>query len=690
MTTEINTTYTTLDNFSMNKDYAMLPTPPMSGGESPQGINQVPSPSSDSNKSVFSVYPGQYQEDGFIISIPTMTEGEELVVNPTDTMMDVDPSVTNLEPSLKLLVQPTDKFRFRYISEMAGTHGSLTGVRSDKSRNQTHPTVQLLNCSEPAIVRCSIYQVREKGKDLKPHPYPHPHRLIMKRGREEQDDPHDIEVGPAENFTAVFPAMGIIHTAKKNIVGELVRKKSKLWKESLAYNEGKERPLSSKEQSEIKRLAEAESKSINLNIVCLRFDAFVKHNGILFPMKHPLYFIFLPSLESAETGDLKIVRLDKIVSHAKGGEEVFIFVERVKKNNIEVRFIETDDYGNTIWQGDGKFTSLDVHHQYAIAFRTPPYSNQNIKEPVRVSLELYRPSDGARSEPRDFRFIPNKPGPGSKRCRYDYYSGSSSYDSDNIPDMIRAATCSPLESATDQLSSEMKKAMQDVDSEEFAQLLATIDPESLRMFVDPEPSLHGIDALIPIIEAQGPGEVCDIKPPAAGIKLEVSYEDKKMTENVLREMRSFSKVKHNREDEKSMIKVNFGKNNVTNALHVLICQNKLNEARTIIKLIQCYNDGGMLDVKNSFGQTYLHLAVLSQNEMIVKHLLRAKAKIGVVNDELQTPLHVAVKMFAPLGILEALLQDRPYERVKQYVDLTDGGKFWEAKRISTIPGQICL
>nr|CAI5858697.1 unnamed protein product [Callosobruchus analis] len=400
--------------------------------------------------------------------------------------------------------------------------------------------------------------------------------------------------------------------------------------------------------------------------------------GYCFPFGSYI-FTRINNLKSAETGDLKIVRLDKIVSHAKGGEEVFIFVERVKKNNIEVRFIETDDYGNTIWQGDGKFTSLDVHHQYAIAFRTPPYSNQNIKEPVRVSLELYRPSDGARSEPRDFRFIPNKPGPGSKRCRYDYYSGSSSYDSDNIPDMIRAATCSPLESATqisiplsDQLSSEMKKAMQDVDSEEFAQLLATIDPESLRMFVDPEPSLHGIDALIPIIEAQGPGEVCDIKPPAAGIKLEVSYEDKKMTENVLREMRSFSKVKHNREDEKSMIKVNFGKNNVTNALHVLICQNKLNEARTIIKLIQCYNDGGMLDVKNSFGQTYLHLAVLSQNEMIVKHLLRAKAKIGVVNDELQTPLHVAVKMFAPLGILEALLQDRPYERVKQYVDLTDG------------------
>nr|CAH7720625.1 unnamed protein product [Callosobruchus chinensis] len=655
MMTDINTTYTTLDNMRMNKDYAMLPTPPMSGGESPQGNNQVPSPSSDSNKSVFTVYPGQYHEDGFMISIPSKTECEEMVVNPLDTIMDVDPCVS--KPSLNLLVQPTDKFRFRYISEMAGTHGSLTGVKTDKSRNQTHPTVQ------------------EKGKDLKPHPYPHPHRLIMKRGKEEQDDPHDIEVGPAEKFTAVFPGMGIIHTAKKNIVGELVKKKSKLWKETIAYNEGKERPLNSEEEKEIERLAIAESTSINLNTVCLRFDAFVKRNGILFPICDPIYSQGINNLKSAETGDLKIVRLDKIVSPAKGGEEVFIFVERVKKNNIEVRFIESDDYGNIIWQGDGKFTSLDVHHQYAIAFRTPPYRNQEIKESVRVSLELFRPSDGARSEPRDFRFIPNRPGPGKKRCRYNNYSGSSSFDSDNIPDMIRGSTCAPLPSSaqisSDQLSSEMKRAMQDVDSDEFAKLMASIDQENLNLFVDAEPSLHGIDAHLP----RDPGRsdvFCDIKPPAHGIKIEVSSDDKKMAENVLREMRSFSMVRHNKEDGKSMIKVHFGRNNVTNALHVLICQSKLNEVRIISKIIHVYNEGEMMNVKNSSGQTYLHLAVLTQNEMMVKHLLCTKAKVGVGNDDLQTPLHLAVKIFAPLGILEALLQDRVHESVKQYVDLTDG------------------
>lgn len=31
---------------------------------------------------------------------------------------------------------------------------------------------------------------------------PHAHRLIMKNGKEEQDDPHDIIVGPEQNYKA--------------------------------------------------------------------------------------------------------------------------------------------------------------------------------------------------------------------------------------------------------------------------------------------------------------------------------------------------------------------------------------------------------------------------------------------------------------------------------------------------------
>lgn len=33
---------------------------------------------------------------------------------------------------------------------------------------------------------------------------PHAHRLIMKRGKEEHDDPHNIEVGPEDEYKAVY------------------------------------------------------------------------------------------------------------------------------------------------------------------------------------------------------------------------------------------------------------------------------------------------------------------------------------------------------------------------------------------------------------------------------------------------------------------------------------------------------
>lgn len=45
--------------------------------------------------------------------------------------------------------------------------------------------------------------------------------------------------------------MGIIHTARKNIVGELVKKKSQLKRELVATLEGKVRELNMKEVTEV-------------------------------------------------------------------------------------------------------------------------------------------------------------------------------------------------------------------------------------------------------------------------------------------------------------------------------------------------------------------------------------------------------------------------------------------------------
>lgn len=52
--------------------------------------------------------------------------------------------------------------------------------------------------------------------------------------------------------------------------------------------------------------------------------------------------------------------------------------------NIKVRFYEQDDREQVIWEDWGRFTEADVHHQYAIALKTPPYRKHNIDESVRL------------------------------------------------------------------------------------------------------------------------------------------------------------------------------------------------------------------------------------------------------------------------------------------------------------------
>lgn len=72
--------------------------------------------------------------------------------------------------------------------------------------------------------------------------------------------------------------------------------------------------------------------------------------------------------------------------------------------DIEVRFFQDS------WEGKGTFSQADVHRQVAIVFRTPPYRDTNLTEPVRVKMQLRRPSDREVSEPMDFQYLPSDPG----------------------------------------------------------------------------------------------------------------------------------------------------------------------------------------------------------------------------------------------------------------------------------------
>lgn len=116
--------------------------------------------------------------------------------------------------------------------------------------------------------------------------------------------------------------------------------------------------------------------------------------------------LFIDATESPDSGELKIVRMDKNSGCVTGDEEVFLLCEKVNKKEIKVRFFEPDADGNTIWESYGNFSESDVHHQVAIVLRTPAYRQTEIGTLAHVYLQLYRPKDGEYSEPRQFTYYP--------------------------------------------------------------------------------------------------------------------------------------------------------------------------------------------------------------------------------------------------------------------------------------------
>lgn len=95
------------------------------------------------------------------------------------------------------------------------------------------------------------------------------------------------------------------------------------------------RELTSPELTAIERDAEKLSKEMNLNQVCLCFQAFIKNeeaNNCWVKICEPIYSNVVNNMKSALTGELRIVRMSTCTSPADGGQEIFMFVEKVCKS----------------------------------------------------------------------------------------------------------------------------------------------------------------------------------------------------------------------------------------------------------------------------------------------------------------------------------------------------------------------
>eukprot|EP00091_Calanus_sinicus_P008383 TRINITY_DN2045_c0_g1_i2.p1 TRINITY_DN2045_c0_g1~~TRINITY_DN2045_c0_g1_i2.p1 ORF type:complete len:360 (-),score=95.04 TRINITY_DN2045_c0_g1_i2:221-1300(-) len=97
-----------------------------------------------------------------------------------------------------------------------------------------------------------------------------------------------------------------------------------------------------------------------------------------------------------------------------GGKKIIILCERVARDDIKVKFYDSDPRSH--WEEWGDFQASDVHKQYAISLKTPRFDNQNISEKKRIFIELVKPSDDSRSDPHEFFFLPLEgKGKGMKR-----------------------------------------------------------------------------------------------------------------------------------------------------------------------------------------------------------------------------------------------------------------------------------
>ncbi|KAJ3585226.1 hypothetical protein NHX12_013947 [Muraenolepis orangiensis] len=267
------------------------------------------------------------------------------------------------KPYLEIIEQPKARgMRFRYKCE-GRSAGSIPGEKTNET-TKTHPAIRVSNYSGPLRVRISLVTKNAPHK-------PHPHELV---GKDCKHGYYEAELQARRVHS--FQNLGI-QCVKKKDVSEAIT--CRLQTNNNPYN-----------------IPEAKvwEEEFDLNAVRLCVQASItlptgELVGLEPVVSQPIYDNRAPN-----TAELKICRVNKTSSSCMGGEEIFLLCDKVQKEDIEVRFFKDS------WEGKGSFSQADVHRQVAIVFRTPAYHNTGLGEPVRVKMQLRRPSD---SEVNEYR-----------------------------------------------------------------------------------------------------------------------------------------------------------------------------------------------------------------------------------------------------------------------------------------------
>ena len=258
--------------------------------------------------------------------------------------------------------------RFRYKSEMQGTHGCIHGKNHQKKKAKKFPTVSVENVP-PEVgavrLRVALYTNERPRKH-------HVHKIMSKQFSEHEQDFIEVDISRKNGFQHVWQGLGIIHTSRRHIDETLFNRIKRVYLEQKGKKNNDKHPeLTDTEEVQLKTDAANMGKEVTdkLNTVVLGFEAFRVENGIYIPLCAMAFTNPINNLKNPSTGELKICRISAFSGSVSGGDEIFIFIERVKKGDIQVKFFQLDDSEEKVWEEFAEFTEGDVHHQYAIAFK---------------------------------------------------------------------------------------------------------------------------------------------------------------------------------------------------------------------------------------------------------------------------------------------------------------------------------
>ena len=249
---------------------------------------------------------------------------------------------------------------------MQGTHGCIHGKNFTK-KSKKFPEVQIVNV--PQEVKCVRLRVALYTNE-KPRKH-HVHKIMWKQFSDKEQDFIEVDVPRKNGFKHNWQGLGIIHTSRRFIDETIFNRIQKVFLEQKGAKMRDPYPrLSDAEELQLKSDAARMGKEITdkLNTVVLGFEAFRVENGIYYPLCSMAFTNAINNLKNPSTGDLKICRISAYTGSVTGGDEIFIFIERVKKGDISVRFFQLDENDERNWEADAHFTEGDVHHPEAAAF----------------------------------------------------------------------------------------------------------------------------------------------------------------------------------------------------------------------------------------------------------------------------------------------------------------------------------